>query len=234
MTEETKEIVEPQEVVQEEVQDQVETTKEEAKEEAPTKGVDHNWQEANRVLKMQQQKIQELEAMMKAPPAAPEKDEFDDLDPNDYLTVDKARKMAEKYADKKAESAAKRIVGEYAQQQNLQMNELQMRSKYDDYDYVIEHYAIPQINNNPALALKIQQSKNPAETAYKIGKLSDDYEVSVAKQTTSPKAEKILKNSQRPVSGNAVGSPLKTQADNFSKLSKEEVWKQSQQFARGA
>lgn len=233
MTEENQEIAE-QEVVPQESQEHIEAPKEEAKQEAPTKAVDHNWQEANRVLKMQQQKIQELEAMIKAPPAIEEKDEFADLDPNDYLTVDRARKMAEKFAEKKAESAAKKIVGEYAQQQNLQVNELHMRSKHDDYDYVIENYAIPQINNNPALALKISQSKNPAETAYKIGKLSDDYEMSVAKQATSPRAEKILKNSQRPVSGNAVGSPLKTQADNFSKMSKQEIWAASEKYARGA
>lgn len=236
MTEENKEVAE-QEVVPQEAQEQVEKPQEEAKETAPAKDVDRNWQEANRVLKMQQQKIQELESMVNEklkPAPVEEKDEFADLDPNDYLTVDRARKMAEKYAEKKAESAAKKIVGEYAQQQNLQMNELHMRSKHDDYDYVIEHYAIPQINNNPALALKISQSKNPAETAYKIGKLSDEYEDNMVKQAISPKAEKILKNSQRPVSGNAVGSPLKTQADNFSKMSKEDVWKQSQQYARGA
>jgi hypothetical protein len=237
MTEKTEEVAEQQEVVQEQVQQAEEVVQEEAKA-APEKTVDHNWQEANRVLKTQQQRIQELENMvndkLKPSPPPVEKDEFDDLDPNDYLTVDKARKMAEKLAEKKAEAAAKKIVQEYAQQQNLQSDETRARTKYDDYDYVIENFAIPQINNNPALALKISQAKNPAETAYKIGRLSDDYEEYMAKQTTSPKAEKILKNVQRPVSSNAVTPSLKKQADDFSKLSKEEIWRQAEQYAKRA
>ncbi len=227
--EEITEIAQPTEVVAE----QVETPKEET----PKKDVDHNWQEANKVLKLQQQKIAELEMRLNQP--APiqqeaEKDEFADLDPEGYMTVAAARKMAEKTAIKQAEATAKRVVQEYAQQQTVQHDEQRARSKYEDYDYVLENYAIPLIKNDPALAYKVQNSKNPAETAYRLGKLSDNYEESVTKQQTSPKADKIIKNSQRPVSGNAVGSPLKSQADTYSKMSKEEVWNQSQKFARGA
>jgi len=229
--EEKKEIAEVPETAE-----QVETPEKEA-EEAPKKDVDHNWQEANRVLKLQQQKIAELEMRLNQPSPIkeePEKDEFANLDPEGYLTVADARRLAEKTATKQAEAAAKRVVQEYAQQQTVQQDEQRARSKYEDYDYVLENYAIPIIKNDPALAYKVQTSKNPAETAYKLGKLSDNYEESMNKQQTSPKAEKILKNSQRPVSGNAVGSPLKTQTDSFAKLSKEEIWSQSQKFARGA
>lgn len=90
------------------------------------------------------------------------------------------------------------------------------------------------IKNDPALAYKIQNSKNPAETAYKLAKISDEYEQAnqeVAK--TSPKAEKILKNSSRPSSGPAAGTSLKSQADDFSKMSKQEIWAMSEKYARG-
>lgn len=224
------------EVAQEEVPEEQQVA--EAQKEQP-KDADHNWQEANRVLKLQQQKIAELEMRLNQPlpqaqPVVEEKDEFADLAPDDYLTVDKARRMAEKMAEKKGKEAARQMIQEYAQQQQVQQDEVRARTKYEDYDYVVENYAIPLIKNDPALAHKIQHSKNPAETAYKLGKLSDSYEESAAKQVTSPKADKIIKNSQRPVSANALGNPLKTQADQFAKLSKEEVWAQSQQFARGA
>lgn len=228
MTEENKEALEPEVPVEE---SQVEEVVEQPKEDP-----DKNWKEASRVMKLQQQKIQEMEALLHErtkPAPVEEKDEFAALDQEDYLTVGKARAMAEKLAEKKAEQAARKIVQEYAQQQQIQSDEQRVRAKHDDYDYVIENYAIPQIKNDPALAYKIQNSKNPAETAYKIGKLSDSYEESNAKQATSPKAEKILKNTQRPLSSNAAGS-FKQQVDDFARMSKEDIWNQSQKFASKA
>lgn len=196
-----------------------------------------NWKKANEALRLQQQKIAELESRLQEsqkPVQKEETDEFANLDPDDYMTVGKARSMAEKLVEKKAVEAARKIVQEYAQQQNISNDEQRCRSKYEDFDYVIENYALPLIKNDPALAYKIQQSKNPAETAYKLGKLTDDYEETTMKQSTSPKAEKVLKNTSRPISGNAVGSPLKTQAENFSKMSPDQVWAMSQKYARGA
>ena len=196
---------------------------------------DVNWQRANEVMKFQQQRIADLEAQFasrSSPPQVEEKDEFASLDPEEYLTVGKARQMAEKLAEKKAMEAAKKIVQEYSQQQRMEMGEQQARGKYQDYDYVIENFAVPLIKNDPALAYKVQTSKNPAETAYKLGKLSDGYEEAVKEAPTSPRAEKILKNSSRPVSGNALGNSLKSQADKFSSMKPgREVWELSQQYA---
>ncbi len=239
MTEEN-EVVQGESLVQESQTEHVEEAHEEVrKEEPPKSNADHNWSQVNEVLKLQKKKIEELETRLTEkqsaiPPEPEEVDEFANLDPDNYLTVDMAKKMAEKLAEKKATQAARKIVGEYIQQQNIQNDEQKTRSKYEDYDYVIENFAIPLIKNDPALAYKIQQSKNPADTAYKLGKLSDSYEEQSMKQQTSPKAEKILKNTSRPVSSNAVGSPLKNQADQFSKLSPQETWAMSQKFARGA
>lgn len=235
MTEETQE---PEQVAQ--VQEEVVNTEVQTAQEAPKpqpKSVDDNWANANQVLKLQKQKIEELEerlSKINAPAPVVEKDEFADLDPEEYMTVRDARKLAENLATKKAAEAARQEVQRYAQEQNIQSDEARTRSKYEDYDYVLENYAIPLIKNDPALAYRVQNSKNPAETAYKLGKLSDSYEETMATKQTSPKAEKILKNSSRPVSSHAAGSPLKNQADQFSKMSKQETWELSQKYARGA
>lgn len=198
-----------------------------------------NWRQANEVMRLQKQRIEELEKdrqereQARMPAQEPEPDELEGEDPDNYITVAKARKMAEKAAEKKARSYAQQAVQEYAQQQTVAMSEERAKAKYEDYDYIMEHFALPMIKNDPALAYKIQQSKNPAETAYKLGKLSDGYEETMTKAATSPKAEKILKNSQRPTSSNAAGS-LKTQADKYSNMSPADIWAESQKYARRA
>jgi len=225
-----------EEVVQEE-QKIVEEKQEQVSQEASVKkDVDINWERANEVLRLQKQRIEELEARVakQTQPTPEEPDELDKLDPSDYLTVQQALKLVDKKAEKKAESKARQVVEEFASQQRVVQDEQRMRSKYEDFDYVIENFAIPMIKNDPALAHKIQISKNPAEAAYKLAKISDEYEESMGKQQTSPKAEKIMKNAQRPVSSNAVSTSLKNQADDYSKLSPQQIWEMSQKYARGA
>lgn len=234
MTDETVEVAqeEPQVEQQEAQQVEVKETPQE-----PRNDQAENWKQANEVLRLQKQRIQELESRLSQPAPTPqieEKDELDSMDPDDLITAGKARDMVRKMASKEAQEAAKKIVQEYAQNQTLTNDESRMRSKHDDYDYVVENFALPAIKNDPALAYKIQQSKNPAETAYKLGKLSDDYQEVAMKQETSPKAEKILKNSSRPISSSAATSALKSQADSFSKMSQSEIWAQSQKYAKGA
>jgi hypothetical protein len=226
--EEMEEVSAPEEQIESQVQ-----VKEEPKEDHNT----INWRQANEVMRLQKQRIDELERAhqerLSQPKEQEEIDEFANEDPENYITVEKARKLFEKQAEKKAKSYAQKAVQEYAQQQAVAQSEEKARSKFDDYDYVIENFALPMIKNDPALAYKIQQSKNPAETAYKLGKLSDSYEETMTKAPPSPKAEKILKNSQRPTSSNAAGS-LKTQADKYSNMSQADIWAESQKYARRA
>jgi len=213
-------------------------------EEAVKKEADHNWEQAHQLLKLQRQKIEELEAQVqqKSAPSKEEddEDEFADLDPEDYIKVGSAKEKFKKLASKEAEKKAKQIVTEYAQQMRITQDEERMRNKHEDFEYVIKNFAIPLINNDPALAYQIQNSKNPAETAYKLGKLSDAYKEQNMSKSPSPKAEKILKNSNRPVSSAAAGSVLKSQADQFSKLDprnsqdRQRIYELSQQYARGA
>lgn len=227
MSEETQEV---QESVPEQVEEQGQV-QENQEQEAPKKSADHNWQEARRLIEEQQRRIAELDARLsqKQQPVQEEEDELEKLDLQDYVTVEKAMQIAEK----KATKAAKKLVDEYVQQQRVLSSEDDMRKKYQDYDYVINNFTLPALKNDPALVHKVQTSRNPAETAYKLGRLSDEYE-DTGKQEVSPRSERIMKNASRPVSSNAAASPLKGQADQFSKMSKEEIWKQSEKFARGA
>lgn len=194
-----------------------------------------NWERANEVMRLQKQRIDELEEKFaKQQEKPPEPDPLEKMDPSEYVTVEQARALVDKSAEKKAEIKARQVVQEFANQQKVIQDEQRMRSKYEDFDYVVENFAIPMIKNDPALAHKIQISKNPAEAAYKLAKISEEYEESMGKQQTSPKAEKIIKNAQRPVSSNAVSTSLKTQADDYSKLSPQQIWEMSQKFAKGA
>lgn len=198
---------------------------------------DKNWQQANQVLKLQKQKIEELEekiSQLGKKEELPEVDEFAGIDPEEYMTFDKAKKIAEKVSEKRSKAAAKEAVQEYAQQRVIKEDDDRCRGKFEDYDYVIDHFALPMIKNDPALAYKIQTSRNPAETAYRLAKLEQSMKEDPKVITTSPKAEKILKNAARPTSSNAVGTPLKAQGDQFAKMSKNDIWEQSQKYARGA
>lgn len=199
-----------------------------------------NWREARQVMSLQKKKIEELEQMVsqvtqKQVPQAEEEDEFDKLDPNDYLTVDKAKSLAKKQAYKAAKEISQQEIQKYIQETRVKSDDKRMKETHDDYDFVMENYAVPLIKNNPALANAIQNSETPAETAYIMAKMSTLYRETSAQPPANPqKAEKVLKNASRPVSAAAVGSPLKTQADNFSKMSKQDIWNMSQEYARGA
>lgn len=197
---------------------------------------DKNWKMAHEAMSQQKREIellkQQLHQQQQQKPQEIEKDEFEELDPQEYLTVAKARDLATKLAKKQAQEAARHAIAEYSQQQTLANDEEKARAKYQDYDYVIEKYAKPMINNDPAIAHKIMQSKNPAQTAYKLAKLEADEEVEKAPAKPLVAPEKVLKNAKRPVSANAVGNSLQSQADQYSKMSREDIWAQSQKFAK--
>jgi len=221
-----------QEIEQDSIPEEVQEVQAPVDEQPKRNDADHNWQEANQLLRSQKQKIEYLEQKvgeLEQVKQSAEPDELAGLEPSDYLTFDKAQKLAEK----KAKEAAQHAVESYAKQMTLQQDEMRVRSKYQDYDYVIQNFAGPLIQKDPALAYRVMNSSNPAETAYRLGKLSDEYVEQTTKQQVSPKAEKIMKNLNRPLSGNAVAGPLKNQADQISNMSADEIWSLSQRYAKG-
>lgn len=190
------------------------------------KPVDHNWEQARQLMQMQKARIEELERRH-APTV--EKDELEDMDPEDYVTVAKANKLAEK----KAREVAMQAVQQYSREQNITSDEARMRKEEQDYDYVIENFAAQLFRDQPALAYHVQQSRNPAETAYLLAKTSSNYKAYMAKQNGTSKADKIKQNASRPATGSALG-PTKVTSDPTGGKSKDEIWKEAQEYARKA
>lgn len=232
---------EHKELVQEE---QVEVPEVEAAvKETPKPSVDDNWAQARAVLKAQKEELEMLKYQMQQQQLQQKKaeiveveDEIDKLPHDELLT----KAQAQKLADKRAEKIIKQRFDEYEkrlkeneQARLLEDSETRARGKFDDYDYVVENFALPLIKSDPAFAYQVKNSKDPALAAYKLGKLSDAYEDHTTKQSVSPKAEKVLKNVARPVSGNAINTSLKGQADMASNMSAQQIWEQSQRYAKG-
>lgn len=223
-------------------EEQVEVPEVEVKE-TPKPTVDDNWAQARAVLKAQKEELEMLKYQMQQQQQQHKKaaeveveDEIDKL-PNDELLT---KAQAQKLADKRAEKLIKQRFTEYEhklkeneQARILEDSESRARSKFDDYDYVVENFALPLIKADPAFAYQVKASKDPALAAYKLGKLSDAYEDHTTKQTVSPKAEKVLKNIERPVSGNAINTSLKGQASMASNMSAQQIWETSQRYAKG-
>jgi len=190
---------------------------------------DTNWREVRAMMAAQKAEIDRLKAERETEKDA---EEFKDLAPDDYITVAKAQKLVEKRAERKAQEIASRVVEERFRQHEHNSMEERMRSSAQDYDYVVENYIEPMLANNRALVEALKASPNPYQMAYNMAKASEEYQRDQSKQTVSPKAEKILKNSERPLPASASGSSFKTETDKYANMSKEDVWKMSQEFSR--
>lgn len=191
---------------------------------------EQNWARVRAVLNAQKSKIDELERQVQVSNKKPEPDEFGDVDGDDYATVNMIKKPSKKV--KELETRVEQL------QQKLQVNEASrqeenMRSKNDDYDYVIENFGIPLIEKTPALKQTLVTCPNWAEMAYNMAKATPEYKKAQS-QDNSKKVEKVIKNTERPMSANAAGASLKSQAEVFANLSPSDVWKKSQEYARRA
>ena len=192
---------------------------------------DTNWREVRAMMAAQKEEIDRLKAEKEAERDAAE---FKDLAPDDYMTVAKTQRMIEKRAEKKAQEIASKIVEESMRKQENNMAEQRMRDKVSDYDYIIENYAVPMLESNKGMAEALRASDNPFQLAYNLAKASDKYIHDNSKQPTSAKAEKILKNTERPISAAASGTSMKTEADKFANLSPADYWRLSQEYANRA
>ena len=213
--------VEPQEVPSEPEPENQDPVKEEPKK------ADHNWAQVRDVLHTQKNKIDELEKKLNE---KPEVDEFEGVDPGEYITFEQHQKL-----NKKKDQKESKEISDLKDRLRLMENkrhEERMRGKHEDYDYVIENFGIPLVQNNPRLAEAIRTCDDWAEMAYNMAKATPEYQKAMTQK--SPKAEKVKRNTERPTSANAAGSSLKNQASYFAEMSPSEVWKKSQEFARRA
>lgn len=217
----------------EENNDQIEEQTTEAEVETPQQtqaDQDHNWKQARQVMGAQAKEINELKEALAA--MRERKAEVEEqYDPDDYATYTGVEKKVTKYTKDlqgKIEQLEKKL--HQTEQEKLEST---MRTRYDDYDYVIEKFAIPMIEKDQSLAASLKASSNPYKLAYRLAKSSDEYEAAQSKKS-SKLAEKAEKNASRPLSANADGGSLKDKALQFTNMSAADIWKMSQSYARNA
>ncbi len=192
-----------------------------------SKTEDHNWSQVRGVLQTQKSEIDELKRQVAE---KPEVDEFAGVDPEEYVTFGQHQKLSQKNSQKESKEIAD--LKEQLMLMKSETRENIARDKHDDYDYVIQNFGLPLVHNNPRLKAALKVCDDWAEMAYNMAKATPEYQKSLTQN--SPKAEKVQKNIERPTSANAAGSSLKNQTSYFADMSKAEVWKQSQEFARRA
>lgn len=206
-------------------------------EEKAQNSAEYNWRELRSVaqtqkmeIESQKSEIETLKTRLEEINKPKEVDEWEGYDPDDYAKVEHVKKSTSEMKQLKKQLAS--------MQQKLQITEAERkeneaRSKFDDYDYVIDNFGIPMIKKNPALGQALKALPNWAEMAYEMAKATPEYKAAQS-NVTAPKAEKVIKNTERPTSINAAPASVKKQVDVFSSLSPSEVWKKSQEFARRA
>lgn len=139
------------------------------------------------------------------------KDEFENLQDNDVLTVGEAKKF----------------VQSLQREQQMAVEELKMSTQHPDYNEVVRKYLPEVLKSDPELVDMIKNAPNPYKAAYFIAKRSDNYLQDQRTQTRSPEAQKATQNLQRAgnlssagngVSGSAAGNYKAMSDGDFQKL----------------
>lgn len=180
----------------------------------PQKGSpEYNFREMRKALEEQQRKIRELEGALSQQNTPSQQDEDEHFNPDDFLTV----KQAEKLALRKAQ--------ELIQQREVATLEDRVRLKFRDYDDVVSEDNVKQlIEDDPDIATTLQSSPNPYAAAYKLIKKSSFYKgAEDMAQKRAKEAERIAKNTQKPASANAIPSKPLAEANRFAANSDTEM-----------
>lgn len=153
---------------------------------------EYNWAEMRREMREKDQQIEELRQQF----SKTEKDDLVNLAEDDILTVGQARRLAKEMAKKVAEDAIKKRDAETVEER--------MQLKYPDYSEIVSKENIELLKQTePELAQSLYHMPDPysqAVAAYKLIK-----RISVKKEDShSMEKRKVLENSQKPLSVNAV------------------------------
>ena len=92
------------------------------------------------------------------------------------------------------------------------------RINYTDYDEVLDKYTRGMIEKNPDLLETINRSRNPALTAYQIGRSHPDFVKSQIAAKTDKLADKIQKNASKPktLGARTTGAPKIPTEDKYA------------------
>lgn len=242
MTEEAK-----NEVVKEEqptdnvaIADQADPVKEPAKTEEPKEGSkEYNFRALEQSKKEIERRLQQQEAMNKEmmeflkqqkQSSQPQEEVLPQLNPDDIPEW----QHVSKYVEKQAETIAEKKIREFYEKQEKERLPKVVREKYQDFDEIVTSERIEKLEKeNPELAKAFSQSKDPYSVTYSY--LKGIYGAKKQSPEAMEEAEKIMKNSQKPVSSNAAGTQgaLK-HANAFQKKSREELYKEMMQYASQA
>lgn len=192
---------EAQAVVQSQETETTQTERQETDQERRKRNdAEYNWAEARRAMQERDRKIAELESQVQklGKPNVPEDDELDKLGNDDIIT----RGSTEKLIDRRAKQYAKEAIKEYI----ASTVEERVKSKFSDYDEIVTQENIENLKRKkPELALSLAHNPDPYAQAVAVydalkmvgaGQRIDD--------TTRLEKERAQKNSQKPVSVNAV------------------------------
>lgn len=160
-----------------------------------------NWAETRKrmqELDRQNREMQEQLKSLSSPKAAPEDDEIDKMSDDDIMTKRQARKMAERMAQQVAERVIK-------QREAATVDE-RLQLKFSDFGDVVTRDNIELLKQHePELAQTLYHNPDPfgqGVAAYKLIKKLGYGSEAVAKQNLDK--DRAVKNSQKPVSVNAV------------------------------
>lgn len=163
-------------------------------------------QEELRMLKDNMQLLQQSYQQ----PKQEQKNEFDNLQDDDVLTVGEAKKF----------------ISSMNKQYQTSLQELKISQKHPDYTEVVTKYLPDVIKQNPGLAQSLQQTQD-YELAYYLAKNSDAYKRSNRKKKVNEDAERIVQNANRSGAVASVGqnSPI-SEAKRWRDMSDDEFRQQ--------
>ena len=229
MTEEAKNVVTAQESGTPVAPNQADTSPEPQKTEEPPKEgskefnfrqLEKEKQEVEQRVREQEATNRELIALLKQgkEPPLPTEEVLPQLNPDDIPEW----QHVEKYVSKAVEKG----VQEKLAKQDRDRLPSRVKERYSDFDEVVTAQRVKQLEQeSPELAEGFSHAKDPYTATYKY--LKAIHTPKKQDPAAIEEAEKILENSSKPVSSNAIGqqSALKN-ANNFQKKSKELLYKE--------
>lgn len=103
------------------------------------------------------------------------------------------------------------------------MSEEIVKGKYPDYEDVVKTFVVPLVQEDPSLLDLIEESENPALTAYRLGLAQPGYAERQRKSVTEKVTQKIEKNLGKPKTlAHAGSSGAKAQVKSYADMTSEE------------
>lgn len=165
-------------------------------------------QEMEEQLQMMKDHLSLVQQNQKPTQKAP--DEFNGLKDDDIMTVADFKRATQQFKDQLGGS----------------LSELQVKSKYPDFEEVVREHLPEVLKANPHLRANLERTQD-LEMAYYLAKNSNGYQKKNYSTQKNEAAERIIKNSQSEGSLSSVGqsSPINT-AKKYKLMSDEEFRKE--------